>query len=99
MTCAICEPGSIGSSPSWFSLGRDLTACFISSDVGELLAHGLRTAYFMSSCRGTSAVGLTKIGWLGAVRSTRATRLNGMSELQLAFPGGAPMRSALPGVA
>jgi hypothetical protein len=99
MTCAICELGSIGSFPSWFSLGRDLTACFMSSDVGELLAHGLRTAYFMSSCRETSAVGLTEIGWPGTMCSTRATPLNGMSELQLAFPGGVPMRSALPAVA
>src|ERR1700716_3363546 len=41
----------------------------------------------MSSGRKASAIGPAEISWPGTVRSTRATRLNGMSEVQLAFPG------------
>src|SRR5258706_10872834 len=73
---------------SWFPLVRGPTVPFISPVVGERLARGPGTAYFVSAATETRGVSPHQIGRPGTVRSTCATRLYGMGGPQLAFLAG-----------
>src|SRR5258706_7373403 len=70
---------------SWFPLVRGPTVPFISPVVGERLARGPGTAYFVSAATETRGVSPHQIGRAGTVRLTRATPLYGMGGPQLAF--------------
>ena len=73
---------------SWFPLVRGPTVPFISPVVGERLARGPGTVYFVSAASETCGVSPQQIGRPGTVRSARATRLYEMGGPELAFQAG-----------